>query len=161
MRLNKSPSIITVYQDDREKDPWSLDYLGSGFKLETMRLKTGDYTLKGMEKLVCIEKKSGWKELIGNVSNKANRVRFVKLLRRMEKFPVRIMVVHADPSKIMLTHTYGDASPSILYGWFINIVIEYGVTLMPVGPKKRAQPIIRELLKRLVEYNYNGRLHSE
>ena len=144
--------------DDREKNPWDEKYLGKEFEVIQKRLKTGDYTIKGMEKIVCIEKKSGWGELMTNVSNKIYRENFICELRRMQDYPIRILVVHADISKIQTTKTFGDISPTLLYGWIVNIVIEYGVQLLPVGSRIKAKPIIRMLFKRLVEYNYNGRL---
>ena len=160
MRIRKQkPKIITIFQDDREKNPWSEEYLGTGFEVVQKRLDTGDYTIKGMEEIVCIEKKADWAELLLNVSKTQYRKNFIKELRRMRSFPVRLLVVHADISKIITTRTFGNISPTILYGWVINIVIEYGVTLYPVGARGKAQPIIRELFKRIYEYNYNGRLY--
>lgn len=156
--LNKK-QIITIYQDDREKAPWTEDYLGAGFKIIRKRLKTGDYTIRGMEKIVCIEKKSNWAEMVLNVSSKTYRQNFILQLRRMRHFPVRFLVVHGDISKISSTKVFGNTSPTILYGWMLNITLEYGVSLLPVGSRTRARPIVRELFVRLNEFNRNGRLY--
>ena len=160
MKKLKVPKVIEVFQDDREKNPWTEGYLGAGFKVTRKRLQTGDYTIKGMEDIVCIEKKSGWAELLMNVSSRVNRENFIKELRRMSVFPVKLLVVHADISKIATTHTFGDTSPLILYGWVVNVVIEYGVNILAVGNKRKSQRLIQELFKRIVEYNYNGRLYT-
>ena len=157
--MKKSPSAIQLLQDDREKDGWSEEYLGAGFKVENKRMKTGDYTIVGMEKILCIEKKSGWSEIACDIATKANRQRFVKMLRRMKKYPIKIMVIH-DKITTLLGRQFFSSSihPHVVLGWLLNFQLEYGITVLLVGKKSKAKATIRALIRKIVEYNQSGRL---
>ncbi|KKL07877.1 hypothetical protein LCGC14_2581580, partial [marine sediment metagenome] len=57
---------ITIHWDDREKvGRWHIDHFQ--FKFVKKRLSVGDYTIKGYEDIIAVERKSGFKELIGNL----------------------------------------------------------------------------------------------
>ena len=72
MPLVKYPKIQLIY-DDREKKPWDASFFGSEFKLTKKRLKIGDYTIKGHQKNIIVERKSSFKELAQNLSMRARR----------------------------------------------------------------------------------------
>ena len=65
LKAKKIPKQFTVLMDDREKKAWDLPY-----KVERKRLKTGDYTVKGFEDKIAIEKKSGLVELLNDLTAK-------------------------------------------------------------------------------------------
>lgn len=158
--LKQTPPIVVI-RDDREKNPWDEEYLGPGFSVVTARLQTGDYTIKGMQDLVAIEKKSSWDEIAIDISKVKYRENFVNMLRRMKQYPVRILVVESDMGKISmagLKYTPHITSYSV-QGWVLNICLEYGIQLLPVGSRHRAKHTIAELFRRIHEYHRCGRLY--
>lgn len=154
----------TIFCDDREKNGWDADYLGPGFKVVRRRLETGDYTIKGMEDIVCIEKKSGWGEIAVNVGTKRLLENFRAELQRMGEYPIRFLVIHDDPSHMYHTKTYAQhIGPNTLLQWFLRIQLEYGVPILCVGNKRIAKNTVRLLFRKILEFNTQGRLyyHSE
>ena len=146
--------------DDREKNGWDSDYLGPGFEVIRKRLDTGDYTIKGMEHLVCIEKKSSWQEIAMNIGSKRNLVNFKKELERMGDFPIRFLVIHEDPSHIYHTRTYSKhIGKNTLMLWYMRIQVEYGIPTMCVGNKAIAKNMIRLLFNKIIQFHEQGRLY--
>ena len=149
--------------DDREKVRcWDQDYLGKDFKVERKRLQTGDYTINAIKDRVCIEKKSGWEEIVGNLKTKANRGRFKDELRRMEDYPVKLLVVHSNIDKIPHTNLHfapGFKHASLEY-WILNTILEHGVQILPVGHYETAKPLIQKLFKEIMKHHKKGYLYG-
>src|SRR5689334_6880567 len=80
------PEDLTVIVDTREQTPWDM----SPYKIENRALPTSDYSLKGMEHELCIERKS-MGDLLSCVST--NRERFDKTIQRMLSYKNRLVVV--------------------------------------------------------------------
>lgn len=90
--------IPTILIDNREQRPLSFDNLPiRGIKAlptEWATLKTGDYTIKDMEHLVTIERKSA-QDLYGTIFQ--GRDRFQREMERMQDFKYRYLVVESTP----------------------------------------------------------------
>lgn len=78
----------TVLQDSREKQPW--DFTKYGFEQEQSSLKTGDYTIKGYESILCIERKKNTGEIAINFGKE--RERFFRELDRMQSFQYKYLI---------------------------------------------------------------------
>ena len=152
--------IITIIRDDREKNPWNGEFFGTEFKIKVQRLTTGDYTIKGMEDIVAIEKKSGWEEIAADVGKKKNRVNFVKLLRRMKSFPFRALIITDSISKIRGARFYkSHTSSGTILNWIMNVTLEYGIPVFCIGKNQTdCKYFIRTFFKKVHDYNYDGRL---
>lgn len=131
----KLPAKRIILVDDREKKPWKFPN-DSGYKLQTQRLKIGDYTFKGAEEIVAIEKKSGWQEILTDISAKY-RPGFKKFLERLANLPLKCMVIEDDI-------TYMNDSPNFKYGrlkvdslifWYNKIILEYEIPIILIGKK--------------------------
>jgi ERCC4-type nuclease len=72
---------MKILKDTREQHPWEFANAG-GASLAS--LKTGDYTLEGLEDKVCIERKGCVEEFAGNLGR--DWARFERELGRMEGF---------------------------------------------------------------------------
>jgi len=141
LKGKKIPKSFVVLVDDREKKAWDLPY-----KIEKKRLKTGDYTVKGFEKVIAIEKKSGLVELLNDLAN-GYRPTFVRFLERLSKYPVKVIVVEDTLSELSisraLTHiskkSRGKARLTFrsIYYWTAEIATKYGIPIVFVG--KRAK----------------------
>ncbi len=83
---------FTILVDTREQTPWEFAY-------PTLRgsLKTGDYSVQGLENVVSLERKS-LGDLVQSVT--WERERFIREVERLATFPVRAIVVeaHMGPS---------------------------------------------------------------
>lgn len=137
MRYLKTKKILksfTVLVDDREKCPWNLPY-----KTEKKRLKTGDYTIKGFENIIAIEKKSGLIELLNNLAN-GYRSTFERFLKRLGEYPVKCIVVEGVLSEFSINcalsyircKSGGKArlTAKSIYYWVGEISIKYGIPVV-------------------------------
>jgi ERCC4-type nuclease len=96
MPIKKQPSERPiVIRDTREKQGWSFGGESSFFAGTTCKgLKTGDYSIVGLEKVICIERKGTAAEFFGNLF--LSWERFHKELERMRKYPVAVIVLEFD-----------------------------------------------------------------
>ena len=80
---------LTAIVDSREQLPWDL----SPMKTETAGLSVGDYSIKGLESVVAIERKS-LADLVACCGGE--RDRFQKELDRLRGWPVNAIVIEAN-----------------------------------------------------------------
>lgn len=150
-------NIVTIIRDDREKKPWNSELLGSKFTFKVSRLKTGDYTIEGMESLVCVEKKENWEELVLNLSKATNRQNFVNQLRRMQTYPYRALVIHDTLCNIPRTRIFSEGfNVMSLYKWVMDIQFQYQIPLLAVGPRRYSAEPIRCLFDKFTLGNKKG-----
>ena len=77
-------SKYTILRDKREKNGWSFESCAKCQSVRDWGLITGDYTAKGLEKFLCIERKASTSELANNIGKQ--RSRFEAEMIRMENF---------------------------------------------------------------------------
>lgn len=96
----KKLNPFTVLIDTREQTPWVFD------NTETLSatLSTGDYTIKGLESRICIERKS-LADFIGCCNNKSSRERFEAELIRMRGYDYSCVIIEAGLHNIK-DHNY-------------------------------------------------------
>ena len=103
--------VSSIIVDSREQLPYQ--FLGH----PTMKsgLKTGDYSVTGMEHLVCVERKSQadyWGCLI-NTKPKFNRDRFVRELERMKDIPWSKVIIECTRQQALEGYYYWDGYSNI------------------------------------------------
>src|SRR5690606_29560670 len=77
---------------EEEKKPGKCRLLGTN----EYGLKTGDYSIMGLEDKLCIERKNGFSELFGNYSPKDHRERFEREMERMMEVPHRYILIETN-----------------------------------------------------------------
>lgn len=140
-RPKKNTNGFTVLVDDREKNPWNLLY-----PTEIKRLPVGDYSFKGLEKLVAIEKKSGLVELLNDLTA-GYRETFERFLKRLSAMPVKCIVVDEQLSewrvhkalKIVKEKSRGKSQliPRTIYYWVSRITNEYNIPILFLDTRTR------------------------
>jgi DNA excision repair protein ERCC-4 len=140
------PSQVTAIVDTREQLPLNL----SPLKTEIGTLTTGDYSLKGLEHHVCIERKS-LDDLLGCVGR--DRERFEREVQRMLSYPVRVLLVEATWGEIDLGQwrskvTAAQATGSLI-GW-----AAMGIQVAMIGSHERAGTFAARLLFTIARRRY-------
>lgn len=154
LKKKKIPKQFTVLWDKREKRPWQLPY-----KMEKAHLKTGDYTIKGFEDMVAIEKKSGLIELLNDLTAKY-RPTFERFLKRLSKYPVKCIIVEDTLSELSISRALvhvkkksgGRArlTSKTIYYWTAEIAAKYGIPIVFVGKASKAY-ILPEIFRAAFE----------
>ena len=140
------PSSVVCIIDTREQLPLNLDPL----RTEPGTLPTGDYSLKGLEHHVCIERKS-LDDLLGCVGRE--RERFERELHRMLAYPVRVLLVETTWGEIELGHWRSKVTSSQAMGSLIGWAA-MGIQLALVGTHERAGKFASRLLYTVARRRY-------
>ena len=140
------PSNVIAIVDTREQLPLSLDPL----RTEAGTLATGDYSLKGLEHHVCIERKS-LDDLLGCVGR--DRERFERELQRMLAYPVRCLLVEATWAEIELGQWRSKVTSSQAMGSLIGWAA-MGIQVCMIGDHERAGQFASRLLYTVARRRY-------
>jgi hypothetical protein len=84
----------TVVRDTWEKEAqgWFFSKTNRCDGTVCRHLKTGDYSIDGLEETITIERKGSVKEFVTNL----HEARFVKQLERMAEFPVAVVILEFE-----------------------------------------------------------------
>ena len=159
MRYRKKPkpvSNITLVYDDREKNPWM--FLSKRWPMVKKRLKVGDYTIKGFENKIAIEKKSGIAELFSDLTT-GERSGFERFLQRLSQYPVKAIVVEDSffgpliysIAAILKRKSRGKSrlTAHTIFHWTSKISIEYGIPILFVD-KSSCKEIVTKLVEQCI-----------
>ena len=116
-RKTIEPRDIVAIIDTREQAPLDL----SPLRTEKGTLTTGDYSIKGLESEIAIERKS-LPDLLGCVGRE--RERFDKEVKRLMAYPVRALVVEATWHELEAGHWRSSIPPSAAVSMMFFKVLE-------------------------------------
>lgn len=120
-----------VLVDTREQSPFTFarfDNWITGSKLST--LATGDYSIEGMENLVCLERKS-LNDLVGTLMHQ--RPRFFRQLERMQAFPYRAILIEASYDDVKSPYNFTAdtvAHPNGVSGSLDALEVRFGIPVI-------------------------------
>ncbi len=132
------PEQITAVIDTREQIPLDLAPLRS----EPGTLTTGDYSIRGLEHLVAIERKS-LPDLLQCIGK--HRARFEREIQRLLAFPARVLVVESTWSDIERGEWRGKVIPSAAIGSLLGWVA-MGLPVIMASDHRRAGQYVSRLL---------------
>ena len=89
----------TVIKDTREQDGWFFSPYDRCSGMEVSTMKTGDYTIKGYEDLVCVERKGSVTEIATNLGKKKKA--FQAEMERMKEFDFRFILLEFSASDVL------------------------------------------------------------
>lgn len=146
---------FTVIIDTQEKQPWTLSHnLINGVKYEA--LKTGDYTVEGLEDILCIERKADATEIAMNVSEQ----RFRDCLERMSAFQYKFILLESSMQKVLQFPHLEQYAQTLLKktkvrGKYIlqcitRMQVKYGVHFVYCGNREDAQYMAINIMREVV-----------
>jgi ERCC4-type nuclease len=158
MSKAKPVPTFTVIRDTQEKvDFWEFPAAGPCLGTIDKRLPTGDYTLAGYEKTLCIERKRNMGELAGNLTEE----RFHRELERLEAFPLPLLVCEF-PFADVLSFPLNSGIPEerwpklrVTANYLLNclnqILVKHRTRIIYAGSHEMAKRQATSLFKRVVE----------
>ena len=110
---------MIILVDDREKRPYDFP----GVEVESARLETGDYTVKGFENRFAVERKS-----INDLANSvgAERNRFEAEIRRAQSFDEFAVVIEGSQYEVENGSYYSQIHPNAVMGTVEKWPYKYG-----------------------------------
>ena len=156
---------FTVVKDTREQDGYFFSEFNTCAGMIEEKLDTGDYSIKGMEDKICIERKGCVEELAVNLGQKKHA--FLAEIERMEAFPHKFIVLEfsledlikfPDDTRIPVKNK---ASLKITGKYMLKCLFEFqlynNVQILFCGNKYNAFLAVSSILKRVNEMYTIGR----
>tara|TARA_R110000824_G_scaffold113321_1_gene262992 strand:+ start:3143 stop:3622 length:480 start_codon:yes stop_codon:yes gene_type:complete len=154
-------SRFKVIKDTREKKGhgWWFEEDAYCIGTEVTKVDIGDYTIEGMEHLLCIERKESVSEFAGNCGEK----RFHRELDKMATFPYAFLLFEFNWADIE-RYPHGSSIPKKMWsslrikGKYMQRVIssiqlEHGVHVIACGDQKRAEEMAFLIMRKVYELN--------
>lgn len=105
MPRKKKPLPILIV-DTREKKPWNFDDDPEFESVTCTKLDVGDYSIVGLEKHICIERKLSADELYVNVFKREHRDRLRREMKRFRGVKHRFIIIEEDLSDLLDPDNY-------------------------------------------------------
>lgn len=135
-------TLPTIVVDTREKDPWRFS---PRVRVARATLKTGDYSVEGLEDVVAIERKTR-EDLVNTLIHA--RERFTEELRRFERFRFAAVFVESDLDPILRGEYRSAANPRAVVSSLAAIMADFGVMVVFCGSRANAAAMAEEVLIR-------------
>ena len=129
----------TILIDTREQEGHHYDFERfPNWIAGTQRqcLKTGDYTVKGLEAKITIERKT-LEDLVGTLT--ANRKTFIRECQRMEHFHRKVIVIETTLARLKSRYAHSDAHPNAIFGTLVAIQERFGIQTMFAATRELAE----------------------
>jgi ERCC4-type nuclease len=144
-------SDFTIIIDTREQKPWEFYDKAVAHR----KLDTGDYSIEGMEDILCIERKRGIAEIALNVTEK----RFKDFIERMGKYKHAYILIEADYKQLM-NYPLGSGiptnvinkvkmTPQFILKCLNELSINHGIHVIFCGCASWAETTAYDIMKRV------------
>lgn len=134
--MKVSPTVVI---DSREQRPWQFQNLPS----EQGTLSTGDYSVKGLEHLVAIERKS-LDDLLGCVGRE--RDRFLRELQRLKAYKFKALIIEATYEDIQRGEWRSKVHPNAVAGSLAGWMAQYQIPIFLAGDHESAGRFVEKYL---------------
>lgn len=111
----------TIIIDSREQTPWTFS---DAVFTEVAGLKQGDYSVKGLEHRIAIERKN-LSDLTRSITK--GREKLIDEMRRLSKYDIAMIVVEADYWQIKAEQYVSTVSAKSILGTLNSFFIKYGI----------------------------------
>lgn len=132
---------FTIYIDTREKTAWTFS---PNISIEKKALPEGDYTIKGLESIVVIERKT-LSDFVGSVLKK----RFKDELKRLAPYKYKTIAVEASVTDIINADYSSHIHPMSVLGAAISIHVYHSIPVLFWGNRQIAQVLAEKWLRRV------------
>lgn len=139
--------LPTVYVDTREQNPYTFDRFPNWIgDVHIVTLKTGDYTIKGLEHELTVERKA-LSDLIASIIQ--NRQNFIERCERMATYKTRFFVVEATLTDIKSPyHQYTEAHPNSVLGSLIAAAARWHIPIYMLDNHSLAEEFLASMFSK-------------
>ena len=147
----KTPRAV-ILVDTREQNPFDISRFDGWFSgIETRPLKLGDYSVAGLED-VCVVERKDLPDLIHSLT--AERSVFVDRLRRMSRYPHRLLVITAALSQVKSPYPHGGTSPNRITQSLIAVLAGLQVPFLCTETHELGEELVASYLYQVHLYHW-------
>jgi len=147
-------SNFQIIIDTREQQPWEFNKM----EKTVSKLDTGDYSLKGLEDIFCIERKGSVSEFANNITEKRfkdvvdrlSRVKHAFLLLEFNLEDILIYPVGSSVPKRMWSKLR--ISPKFILKHINELQLLHNVKVLFCGDASNAEKMALSLMRKVYEY---------
>ena len=133
--MNPMDAEPVIISDTREQTPLKFTHL----RTERAALQTGDYSVRGLEEVFSVERKS-LPDLVGSLTRE--RMRFMREMHRLRGYQFARLLVIGSEMELMQMVNMGRANLNQLEHSLLAISVRYGVPAVRVDTPERAGVIV-------------------
>lgn len=162
----KSKIRFKIIRDSREKEGkgWKFKASANCSGMEVEKLNVGDYTVKGLEKILMIERKTLgdlWNTLGGIDSYK----RFMREMERAKDHKVKYLIIEATLAEVNKGYFWfvaggrkkrSKVSSSNIIAKLISLEVKHGVHVIFAGRIDHARAHARSIMDKVFRYHESG-----
>lgn len=153
---------FTIIVDTREQQPWDFkDYAVANRKLDT-----GDYSIEGLEHLLCIERKKSASEFANNIVES----RFKDVVMRMSQLKYSFLLLEFDLEDLLI-YPIGSTvpkrmwnkikiSPAFLLKNILELQINHNIIVYFCGDSDNAEKMAQYILKKIFNMEKHNRRNN-
>lgn len=142
---------FTIIIDTREQQPWPFEH----YTTASRKLDTGDYSIEGLEDIVCIERKKS----VSEVANNLTESRFIDVVDRMSKFKYAFLLLEFDLAQV-LSYPIGSTlprrlwdkvkiSPAFIVKHILELQLNHNIKVLFCGSSSDAEKMAEYILKKV------------
>jgi ERCC4-type nuclease len=118
------PEDMVVVVDTREQEPLWCPKTPKGLTIVRDTVKVGDYTIRGMENMIGIERKKVT-DLLSYLTSERDRTR--EKLYELKKLDFRALVIEVYESELWLPKFYSNISPEVIRQSLVSFEVKFGL----------------------------------
>lgn len=139
--------------DTREQQPWIFEHHSKACE----KLDTGDYSVRGLENLLCIERKKSVSEIANNITEK----RFKDVVSRMTQYKYSFLLLEFDFDNV-LSYPVGSnvpkkmwdklkITPNFLIKHLVELQVFFNIKVLFCGSASNAERMALSIMKKVYE----------
>lgn len=156
-----SKYTFNIVVDTREQKPWAFSSCNTVKK----KLDTGDYSIEGLESLLCIERKNSVSEIANNISES----RFKDEIERMGNYLYKFILLEFSLQDV-LNYPRGSSVPPRLWGkikirppyilkFLTELQTKHNIHVIFCDNPIAAEEMAFSIIKRVNEMHSHGKLY--
>ena len=145
--------FFNIIVDTREQKPWVFSDCNTIAK----KLDTGDYSIEGLESLLCIERKNSVSEIANNIIEK----RFANEIERMQDYLYKYVLLEFNLEDVLL-YPIGSSVPKRVWSkirvksayilkFLTDMQIKHDIHVIFCGSASNAEKMAFSIMKRVNE----------
>ena len=144
---------LKIIVDTREQQPWSFDFN----EIAVAKLDTGDYSVAGLEEVLCIERKKSVSEIANNIVEK----RYKDWTKRMSKYKYKFLMLEFDLVDVYRYPRIPDVpkklwekikvSPKFIIKCLIELQVYYNIQVVFCGDHENAERLALSIMKKVYQ----------
>lgn len=148
-------SNFHIIVDTREQQPWEFENMVKSIS----KLDTGDYSLKGLEHILCIERKKSVSEVANNITES----RFKDVISRMSTFQYSFLLLEFELDDVLIYPVGSNVpkkmwdklkiTPKFILKHLVELQLLHNIKVLFCGSSSGAERMALSIMRKVYEFH--------